>query len=334
MAADIEFYFDFSSPYAYFASTAIDALARRHGRRVVWRPILLGVVFKATGGAPLTEVPIKGDYARHDFARTARYHGIDFRMPDAFPLPTQMAARAMLWLRASHGEDLAVAFAKAVFRALFVDNVDISQPAQVVTIAQALGVDAGALEQGANSPEIREQLKRDNEQAMQNGVFGSPFMRVDGEGFWGFDRFTQLEAFLAGRERLFAPTNSAEMVEQAQARIRRYTVEEVRAKLDDPNVQLVDVRDVRELEREGVVPGAFHAPRGMLEFWLDPASPYHKPLFAEPREFIFFCAAGWRSALATATAMELGLNQVADIEGGFAAWKAAGAPVAEKAKKA
>lgn len=334
MAADIDFYFDFSSPYAYLASTRIDALARRHGRRAVWKPVLLGVVFKTTGSAPLTEIPIKGDYARHDFARSARFHGIDFRMPDVFPLSTQLAARAMLWLRQTRGDDMAVTFAKAVLRALFVDNTDISVPANLLAIGAALGVDAKELEQGASSAEIKDQFKRENETAMQRGVFGSPFVLVDGEAFWGFDRFPQLEAFLAGRDRVLESTTSAEMVERAQARIRRYTVDEVRARMDDPTVQLVDLRDVRELEREGVLPGAFHAPRGMLEFWIDPASPYHKPIFSEPREFIFFCAAGWRSALATSTAMELGLTQVADIEGGFSAWKAAGAPVEQKAKKA
>ncbi|MDO8299730.1 rhodanese-like domain-containing protein [Lacisediminimonas sp.] len=125
-----------------------------------------------------------------------------------------------------------------------------------------------------------------------------------------------------------------QMVDEASAKIRRYTVEEAMARLQDPDVQFVDIRDVRELEREGVVPGAMHAPRGMIEFWVDPSSPYHKPQFAQPKEFIFFCAAGWRSALTTATVQEIGLQNVADIEGGFGAWKAAGAPVAEKAKKA
>lgn len=123
------------------------------------------------------------------------------------------------------------------------------------------------------------------------------------------------------------------LVDEAMARVKTYSVEEARAKFGDPNVQFVDVRDVRELEREGVMPGAFAAPRGMLEFWVDPDSPYFKPVFGEDKEFIFFCAAGWRSALATRTVQEMGLEKVAHIEGGFAAWKAAGAPVAEKAKK-
>lgn len=90
---------------------------------------------------------------------------------------------------------------------------------------------------------------------------------------------------------------------------------------------LVDLRDVRELQREGRIPGAFHCPRGMLEFWIDPDSPYHKPVFAADRRFVFFCAGGWRSALAARTAAEMGLAPVAHIAGGFAAWKAAGGPV-------
>ena len=123
------------------------------------------------------------------------------------------------------------------------------------------------------------------------------------------------------------------LVDEASEQIKTYSVAEVQARLADPDVQLVDLRDVRELEREGIVPGAFHAPRGMIEFWVDPDSPYFKPVFGEKKEFIFFCAAGWRSALTTKTVQDMGLEPVAHIDGGFAAWKAAGAPVAEKAKK-
>jgi rhodanese-related sulfurtransferase len=117
---------------------------------------------------------------------------------------------------------------------------------------------------------------------------------------------------------------------EASAEIKTYSVEQVRAKLSDPNVQLVDLRDPRELQRDGLIPGAFHAPRGMLEFWVDPESPYFKPVFGEAKEFIFFCAAGWRSALATKAMQDMGLDPVADIAGGFTAWKAAGAPVVNK----
>jgi len=123
------------------------------------------------------------------------------------------------------------------------------------------------------------------------------------------------------------------LVDEAMAQVKTYTVQQAQARLGDPDVQFVDVRDVRELEREGVIPGAFPAPRGMIEFWIDPDSPYFKPLFGENKEFIFFCAAGWRSALTTKTVQDMGLENVAHIEGGFGAWKAAGAPVAEKVKK-
>ncbi|HJV51212.1 MAG TPA: rhodanese-like domain-containing protein [Noviherbaspirillum sp.] len=124
------------------------------------------------------------------------------------------------------------------------------------------------------------------------------------------------------------------LVDEAMAQVKTYTVDEARAKLEDSNVQFVDVRDVRELERDGIIPGAFSAPRGMIEFWVDPDSPYFKPVFGENKEFIFFCAAGWRSALTTKTVQDMGLANVAHIEGGFGAWKKAGAPVAEKVKKA
>jgi rhodanese-related sulfurtransferase len=123
------------------------------------------------------------------------------------------------------------------------------------------------------------------------------------------------------------------LVDEAMAQVKTYTVVEAQAKLGDPNVQFVDVRDVRELEREGIIPGAFSAPRGMIEFWVDPDSPYFKPVFGEKKEFIFFCAAGWRSALTVKTVQDMGMDKVAHIEGGFTAWKAAGAPVAEKTKK-
>lgn len=118
------------------------------------------------------------------------------------------------------------------------------------------------------------------------------------------------------------------LIDEAMAQVRTLSVEEARALVNDPSVQFVDVRDIRELEREGVMPHALHAPRGMLEFWVDPDSPYHKPAFAQDKTFVFFCAAGWRSALATKTVQDMGLERVAHIEGGFTAWKAAGAPVA------
>jgi rhodanese-related sulfurtransferase len=103
--------------------------------------------------------------------------------------------------------------------------------------------------------------------------------------------------------------------------------------LNDPKVVIVDIRDVRELEREGRIPNSFHAPRGMLEFWVDPESPYHKPIFAEDKTFIFHCASGWRSLLAAETLQKMGLQPVLNLRGGFAAWKEAGGQIVNYEKK-
>ncbi len=117
------------------------------------------------------------------------------------------------------------------------------------------------------------------------------------------------------------------LVAEANAVIRTMSVPEAQSLMGKDDVVMVDLRDPRELEREGKMPGAFHCPRGMLEFWIDPESPYHKAIFAEDKQFVFFCGGGWRSALATKAAQEMGLKPVAHIDGGFTAWKKAGAPV-------
>ena len=132
---------------------------------------------------------------------------------------------------------------------------------------------------------------------------------------------------------------SRQLVEEASAQITTYTVEQVRARMGQANLQLVDIRDVRELEREGTVPGAFHAPRGMLEFWVDPASPYFKPIFGdEGKEFVLFCGAGWRSALTAKSLQDMGMTNVAHIDGGFTEWVKQTAPTetleAQKARRA
>jgi len=114
---------------------------------------------------------------------------------------------------------------------------------------------------------------------------------------------------------------------EASAKIKTLPIADAVALHGREDVVFVDLRDPRELDREGRVPGAVHCPRGMLEFWIDPESPYHKPVFAQDKTFVFFCAAGWRSALSAATAQDMGLRPVAHVEGGFTAWKNAGAPV-------
>jgi rhodanese-related sulfurtransferase len=122
------------------------------------------------------------------------------------------------------------------------------------------------------------------------------------------------------------------LLAEAEREIATLDVAEVRSMLGREDVVLVDIRDPRELEREGRMPGAFHCTRGMLEFWIDPESPYAKPVFQEDKTFVFFCAGGWRSALAAKTAKDMGLKPVAHMRGGFGAWKQAGAPVEEGAR--
>lgn len=118
-----------------------------------------------------------------------------------------------------------------------------------------------------------------------------------------------------------------QMVADANAQIETLSVEEAKTLLGRDDVVFVDLRDPRELEREGSIPGAFHCPRGMLEFWVDPESPYHKPVFGADKKFVFYCASGWRSALSTKTVQDMGLENVAHIGGGFNAWRKEGGAV-------
>ena len=197
MKAPIDFYFDFSSPYGYLAAHKIDALAEKHGRRVDWRPMLLGFVFKQTGAAPLTMIPLKGDYSKRDFVRSARYHGIeDFRMPSPFPIATQVAARVMLWAKASDPA-LAVRVAKALYRGYFFDGRDISNADVAADIAAETGADRPGARASVDDPAMKDALKREVDGAIARGVFGSPFVFIDGEPFWGLDRFDQIDRWLA-----------------------------------------------------------------------------------------------------------------------------------------
>ena len=119
-----------------------------------------------------------------------------------------------------------------------------------------------------------------------------------------------------------------QLMAEAATRIEAVTIDAAHGLLDDPNVLFVDIRETRELERDGTIPGAFHAPRGMIEFWVDPESPYFKKPFGEDKRLVLFCASAWRSALTTAALLDMGLDDVCHLEGGFSAWKKAGAPIA------
>lgn len=196
MAAPIEFYFDFSSPFGYLASEKIDQLAAKHGREVVWRPYLLGAVFKITGGMPTMQVPIKGDYYKRDFARSARYLGVTYRQPSAFPISSVTPSRAFYWLD-SKDPARAKALARALYRAYFVDDVDISSAENTVAVAVKLGLNADDVRAGLNDAATKDRTKTEVEKAIALGAFGSPYIIVDGEPFWGSDRLDQIDKWLA-----------------------------------------------------------------------------------------------------------------------------------------
>ena len=192
----IDFYFEFASPYGYLASTQIDRIGARHGREVRWLPIMLGAAFKKTGAQPLMHTPLKGEYMMQDLPRFARLLGVPFTAPPVMPANSLAASRAMLWLEADDPE-LAKRLAKAVLAAHWGEGRDIGSPEQVAEIAkERVGIEQGALLAAVADPAIKQHLRDQTEAAIGRGVFGSPFIFVGGEPFWGADRLDQVEAWL------------------------------------------------------------------------------------------------------------------------------------------
>jgi 2-hydroxychromene-2-carboxylate isomerase len=198
MRPAIDFYFDFSSPYSYIASEWVDAVAARHGRAVHWHAILLGATFHAAELKSPVSYPIKREYSIRDFARSARFAGLPYVLPDKFPIPTQNAARVFWWLHDVAAPEAAVAWAHAGLRAYFTQGADLSDPAFLRGVLAAAGLDVAAAEAAYTDLRWKERLKHENDRAIAAGVFGAPFFIVDGEPFWGNDRRVQIEAWLAG----------------------------------------------------------------------------------------------------------------------------------------
>ena len=328
----LDFYFEMGSPYAYVAAEKIDALAALYDFKVSWKPIFLGILFKETGAAALTTAhPWKSSYFMHDFSRNARLNGVPYVQPAKFPVATSAAARCVLALQ-QKDDAIAREFAKGCSRALFSQDQDISDLAVLAKIAEALGLDGTDLIAQQQSDAIKQAFIAAMKQAAEAQVFGSPlFVFADGEKFWGSDRLGQIELHMraiAGKKSAMA------LVNEAIAQVKNLTVDQAKAKLGTNNVVFVDIRDPRELEREGMIPDAIQAPRGMLEFWVDPASPYYKSYFTPEKEYILYCGGGWRSALAAKVLQEMAiLPNVAHIEGGFADWKKGGGTIVPKPAK-
>ncbi|MBL6931768.1 MAG: 2-hydroxychromene-2-carboxylate isomerase [Rhodospirillales bacterium] len=195
MSDPIEFYFEFSSPYGYFAAQKIDQIAEDNGRMCLWKPFLLGAMFNKTGMAPLTHQPMRGEYGLHDWERLGRYMDVPWKMPKDFPVHSVAASRAFYWLE-QQNPDQARLFAKSVYHAIFGEGIDISKPEVVADIAAPLFVDKDELLNGIQEQAIKDRLRNETDKAIERGVFGSPFFFVDGEGFWGSDRMWMVKKWL------------------------------------------------------------------------------------------------------------------------------------------
>jgi len=195
MASPIEFFFEFSSPYGYLASELIEPLAEKHGVEIVWRPFLLGAVFKIAGTQPLTTYPLKGDYAKRDMARSARQHDVPFRMPEEFPFMPVPASRATYWAL-ENAPDRAVDLIHALYRAAFAENRSIAKPAETAEVAGEIGLDRDEIAAGMAAPTIKDRLRKETDDAIARGVFGSPFFFYEGEPFWGNDRMPMLSDWI------------------------------------------------------------------------------------------------------------------------------------------
>ena len=188
--APIEFYFDFSSPYGYLGAQRIETVAAEFGRAVLWRPVLL-----VTGQTPLVSQTMRGPYAARDMARSARKLGVKFALPDAFPFSSVYPCRIFYWLDGRAPED-AKAYARAVYDAAFAGNKPPAEPEAAAELAVGLGHDRAAVLAGMQDSAIKERLRTEVQQAMDKGVFGSPFFIVDGEPFWGNDRLGEVREWL------------------------------------------------------------------------------------------------------------------------------------------
>lgn len=196
MPAPIDFYFEFASPYGYLASLRIETIAAAYGREVTWRPIMLGAALKLTGSQPNVQAPLKGEYLRRDVARFARLLDVPLTFPPVLPMNSLAAARAYWWLF-EQDEDLAKGLAQAIFHAHWGEGRDLSAPDAVAEVAETLGIDRQELLAAVQDPRIKARLKDETDRSIERGVFGSPFVFVDDEPFWGADRLDQVERWLA-----------------------------------------------------------------------------------------------------------------------------------------
>lgn len=191
----IDFYFEFSSPFGYLASEKIESVANRHGVEINWQPFLLGAVFKVTGGSPLVDKPLKGDYSHRDMRRSARLHNIPFNWPAKFPVFPVPACRAVYWAK-EHQPEKTADLVHGLYRGAWSTGRSVWEKSTVIDIAEENGLDRGTIETGMADPAIKEALKAETDNAIERGIFGSPFFLYRGEPFWGVDRIDQLDKWI------------------------------------------------------------------------------------------------------------------------------------------
>lgn len=196
--APLHFYFDFISPFGYFASLRIEPLAAQHGRTVEWHAMLLGVsVLKVMGLKPLLDTPLKGDYIRRDAKRYMRRHGLQVKRDlDAPVMDPRAAGRAFYWVK-QHQPALAAPLAHAIYHAYWAEGRDLSSAEAVAAIGLPAGLEAQGLREGIESEEARQGLRSAVEASLKAGIFGSPTVMVDGEPFWGVENLGLVDQWLA-----------------------------------------------------------------------------------------------------------------------------------------
>ncbi|MEE9446810.1 MAG: 2-hydroxychromene-2-carboxylate isomerase [Arenicellales bacterium] len=194
----IIFYLDFVSPYAYLASTQIEALAAKHGYSVLWRPFLIGATFKVTGRKAPIQHPLVGDYMKHDVQRFARMLGQPLNFPFKFPILSVKPSRVFYYLEARDGDQInAKAFAAKVYQAYFVDQLNITNNEVLAALAAPFGLSVQDLEIAVSSVEMKDKFKAIVAEAIDRKVFGAPMFIVEDEMFWGVDRMDHLDQWLA-----------------------------------------------------------------------------------------------------------------------------------------
>lgn len=195
MSTELDFYFEFYSPYGYLASLRIDEIAEKYGRQVNWRPFMLGPTFAITGHQPLLGTPLMGEYSERDLYRSARLQGTELKMPEEFPKVSLNCARAFYAL-VDDKPNQAKSLAKAIYHATFGLGQDGTQTELIARLADEIGIDGADLMQQTQSQEVKDRLKSETQAAIERGVFGSPYVIVDNEPFWGNDRLDQIDRWL------------------------------------------------------------------------------------------------------------------------------------------